>query len=318
MGAARRARTESAADAGRPGAAVSGLPRAGPPGHRHQAPEPIHEPMIPEPASSGQVVPLRRSGQWRKWRTPGDEHRGARRVDGGDDLGVAHRAAGLDERGHAGLEADVRRRPGTGRTRPRRRPAPASARRPQIARAFSTAWRAASTRLVWPEPRPISRPSRTSTIAFEVDAADEPPGEVEVAPLARPSGARRLTTCQLGRIVGRSCRAPSTSTAPPAVRIDAERVRRGGRAAVRAPAPGRRRAAGSASPRGSRGRSSSKPGRDDDLEERSASALGRRARRPAGSARRRRRTPRPGRRRAPRPTPRGASPARRRRTGSCA
>src|SRR5450756_1890359 len=33
--------------------------------------------------------------------------------------------------------------------------------------ALATAWRAASTRLVWPEPRPISIPSLTRTIAFE-------------------------------------------------------------------------------------------------------------------------------------------------------
>src|SRR6185503_9124927 len=33
--------------------------------------------------------------------------------------------------------------------------------------AFSTAWRQASTRLTCPEPRPISWPSRTRTIAFE-------------------------------------------------------------------------------------------------------------------------------------------------------
>ena len=37
-----------------------------------------------------------------------------------------------------------------------------------MACAFSTAWRAASTRLVCPDPIPISRRSRTSTIAFDV------------------------------------------------------------------------------------------------------------------------------------------------------
>ena len=66
------------------------------------------------------------------------------------------------------LRGRPRPRRGTDRTRPRRRPRRRARRRPAYARAFATAPRAASTRLVWPEPIPISRPSRTSTIAFDV------------------------------------------------------------------------------------------------------------------------------------------------------
>jgi hypothetical protein len=35
---------------------------------------------------------------------PGEDHRDARRVGGGDHFGVAHRAAGRDDRGRAGLD----------------------------------------------------------------------------------------------------------------------------------------------------------------------------------------------------------------------
>ncbi len=35
---------------------------------------------------------------------PGEDHRNPRRVGGGDYFGVAHRAAGLDDRGRAGLD----------------------------------------------------------------------------------------------------------------------------------------------------------------------------------------------------------------------
>ena len=106
--------------------------------------------------------------QWRKWRTPGHEHRRAGRVDGRDHLRVAHRAARLDERASRRRRGTPRPRRGTGRTHPRRRRPRVDASGPEIARAFSTAWRAASTRLVWPVPSPTSRPSRTRTIAFDV------------------------------------------------------------------------------------------------------------------------------------------------------
>ena len=120
---------------------------------------------------------------------------------------------------------------------------------PSIACALSTAWRAASTRDVWPEPRPTSRPSRTRTMAFEVDAADQPPGEVEVGrsrSVGRAAGGDRPGR----RVVRRRCPASSTRTAPPAVRIDPVGIERPGGGRPPAERPGRRRAAGSAWRRG--------------------------------------------------------------------
>ena len=49
----------------------------------------------------------------------GEQHRHAVLVAGGDRVGVADRAAGLDDRRHAGLRRRHRRCRGTGRTRPR-------------------------------------------------------------------------------------------------------------------------------------------------------------------------------------------------------
>ena len=80
----------------------------------------------------------------------GEDHRDAGRVGRRDDLVVAHRAAGLDDRGDARLDRRARGRRRTGRTRrrPARRPAASST------RAFSIARRTESTRLIWPAPMP--------------------------------------------------------------------------------------------------------------------------------------------------------------------
>ena len=132
-------------------------------------------------------------------------------------LGVVDRAAGLDEGRDAGLEADLDRVRERDRTRPRRRPRHAERRRPEIARAFSTACRAASTREVWPEPMPMSRPSRTRTIALEVT----PRTRRQARSRSRRSasvGARRVAICHVAGSSGAVSGAP-TRTAPPAVRI---------------------------------------------------------------------------------------------------
>ena len=85
--------------------------------------------------------------------------------DGRDHVLVAARAAGLDDRGRAGVERDLRAvgegEEGVGGERRRRVGSwPNSA-------AFSTAIRTASTRLIWPAPIPIVCRSLTRTIAFD-------------------------------------------------------------------------------------------------------------------------------------------------------
>ena len=116
---------------------------------------------------------------------------------------VAHRAAGLDEGRDPGRQADLDR-VGERVERVRRARGTASASAPEMARALSTACRAASTREVWPEPRPTSRPSRTSTIAFEVARTRR-----QARSRSRRSasvGARRVATVQVGRVVRRRVR----------------------------------------------------------------------------------------------------------------
>ena len=247
----------------------------------------------------------------------GHDHRGARRVHVGEHLGVAHRAAGLDDRRHAGVEQQPAGRPGTGRTRPRRRRrrvAPAS---PWNWRALSTAPRQASTRLTCPLPSPTSIPSRTRRIAFETTPRHRRQ--------ARSRSARsRSVGCALGddasrpRGRRRACRAPSRGPRRrPCGTSRADRARRAtrGRVAQRAvddEAEVRLRR------RGPRGRPSSKAGatttsRKIDVR-RSASV----AVHGAGDRHDARRTRTPGRPRGPPPTPRAASGARRRRTGWCA
>ena len=238
------------------------------------------------------------------------------------DLGVAHRAAGLDERGHAGVEEHlgavrereerVRRRDRAARRRPGRAGAPA----------FSTACRQASTRLIWPEPSPTSRPSRTSTIAFDDDAADEAPGEVEVGGLRRRSAARDVERRHVGRVVeARSSGAP-TRTAPPAVRTEPgsrpdraiRPCRRRRRPRLRVDDEAQVRLGGE-----DRERRGLERGRDDDLEEQ---ARERRSRASASTGRVSATTPPnaalgiAGERGVPGLEERRA--ARRRRTGSCA
>ncbi len=111
---------------------------------------------------------LTRRDQWRKWRTPVISIVASRWSAISITSRVANRPARLHERAHAGIEArldGVRER--DRRRRSRRRPRSVEP-VPSIACALATAWRAASTRDVWPLPMPMSRRSRTSTIAFDV------------------------------------------------------------------------------------------------------------------------------------------------------
>ena len=60
------------------------------------------------PATSGSFIAAGcRTPQCRKWRTPVKHHRDAALVGGGDHLVVAHRAAGLDHAGGAGVDHHV-------------------------------------------------------------------------------------------------------------------------------------------------------------------------------------------------------------------
>ena len=185
----------------------------------------------------------------------GHEHRPAGGIDGRDRVGVADRAAGLGEGRDAGREADLDR---VGEREERVRGAGGARRStsgPSIACALATAWRAASTREVWPLPIPTSRRSRTRTIAFEVTPRTSRQARSRSS-CSASVGARRVAQVQA---VGSSAAMSGvvTRTAPPAVRI--EPVGSGGPRA--ASSSGERlveeRRAGSASWRGSRGR----PGR---------------------------------------------------------
>ena len=95
----------------------------------------------------------------------GRDHRRAGGVDGGDDVLVAHRAGGLDDRRDPGVDRELgavgEREEGVGGER---RPASSAG---WESCAFSTAIRTASTRLICPAPIPIVAPPRASTIAFE-------------------------------------------------------------------------------------------------------------------------------------------------------
>ena len=96
----------------------------------------------------------------------GEDHRRAAASHRRDHLGVALRAAGLDDRASPPRRARAAGRRGTGRRRRRRATAPA--RSWPSSRAFSRAIRTASTRLIWPAPMPIVCRSLAITIAFEV------------------------------------------------------------------------------------------------------------------------------------------------------
>jgi len=75
---------DEAADAGRAGSALS---RAGPPGHRHQAPEPVHRRMMAEVVERGQV---RASGPGKEVGGPeSPDHRPAREFTGSRSPGDA-------------------------------------------------------------------------------------------------------------------------------------------------------------------------------------------------------------------------------------
>ena len=95
----------------------------------------------------------------------GRDHRRAGPIDGGDDLRVAHRAAGLDQardsrrQGQLGPVGEGEEGVGGERAAGEQ----VRLRRP----AFSTAIRTESTRLICPAPIPTVAPSRASTIAFE-------------------------------------------------------------------------------------------------------------------------------------------------------
>ena len=129
--------------------------------------------------------------QCRKWRTPVRTIVAPGVIGDGHDIGVAHRAAGLDEGRHAGRKTGLDARPGTGRTRRTHRRRPSS--RPGRAWRWPSRRPAARRRRgdVWPLPIPTSRRSRTSDDGVRGHAADEPPGEVEVALLLRRSGPPR-------------------------------------------------------------------------------------------------------------------------------
>ena len=139
------------------------------------------------------------------------------------------------------------------------------------------------------------------------DAADEAPREVEVRALAIVGWrARHDLPTRPGRRA--SVSGAVTRTAPPAVTDRAERIEAsgGGRPRV-VQASGRRRGGGSASSARISRASGSNAGATTTSRKIDVRAVGDVARRPAASARRRRRTPRPDRRRARRATPRGAS-----------
>ena len=128
----------------------------------------------------------------------GEDHRRAGIPHRGDHLVVALRAARLDDRRHPGVERELRARRRRGRTRRRR----ARRRRASwpCSRAFSTAIRTASTRLIWPAPMPIVCSSRASTIAFDVTCLTDAPREEQVAPVRLGRARRRRPPSRRGRL----------------------------------------------------------------------------------------------------------------------
>ena len=149
---------------------------------------------------------------------PGDEHGAIDGIDGGDRVGVAHRSAGLHEGPYAGGQADL---DGI-REREERVAGAGGPDRASTGRAWRGPWRrrraAASTRDVWPLPMPTRRPSRTSTMAFEVTPRTS--RQARSRSSCSPSvGARRVAHVH---VVGRSARMSGavTRTAPPTLRSD--------------------------------------------------------------------------------------------------
>ena len=92
----------------------------------------------------------------------GEHHREPELVGLLDHRFVAHRAAGLDDRGDAARPRPLRRRLRTGRTRRSR-----TRRRCARPAAFFAAISPDSTRFCWPAPMPTAWRSFTSTIAFD-------------------------------------------------------------------------------------------------------------------------------------------------------
>ena len=260
--------------------------------------------------------------QWRKWRRAVMSIAAPRAVGRGEDLRVAQRAAGLDDRRHAGVEQDLGtvgereervrrgdRAAGARRARGAARPSrpPAGRRRPGSP-APSRARRAGR------RGRARSRSRRRRGRGARRGRGRRPRGRV---------GAARGQREPLGRVVDRVVRRADEDRA--AGRSGPSRgSRRGcrpsgsGAVGVAGRGSGPRRGAGSASWRGPRAPPARTPGATTTSRKISVSAVRDVGASPAASTRRRRRTPRPGRPRARPATPRGASAARPRRTGSCA
>ena len=237
------------------------------------------------------------SAQWRKWRTPVTSIVAPAFVDCRDRpprRASSRRAGRTRSRRPRGRP---RRRRGTGRTRPRRRPRRAApprrgsrgpCRRPAARHRRATSGRS---------------PCRSAAVADEDDrvrrdAADEAPGEVEIAHARRRSGGASCTTCHAAGSSG-TVSGAVTRTAPPAVRIDAERIRRRGRASSaerrvddeaqvrlgrqdlergRARTPGRRRPRGRSTASAFGSRAVDRAGQRDDATERRDRVAGERRR----------------------------------------
>ena len=119
-----------------------------------------------------------------------DEHRSARVLDGGEDLGVTEGAAGLDDRGHAGLEQErgpVRKR--EERVRGRDGAAGAGGRVQPLC--FRDRLAAGVDAAHLPRAEPDELPVADEDDGVRDDAPDQPPGEIQVRPPRRPSGLAR-------------------------------------------------------------------------------------------------------------------------------
>ena len=223
----------------------------------------------------------------------GEDHREARGVGGGDHLVVAHRAAGLDHRGRAGLGGRRSARRGTERTRRTRRPSRRSSalRRPS-ASAASAALHAAIRAAVDPAHLPGADADRGAVLGVDDGVRLDVLGHASRRTAGRRSrcsvGARWVTTRSR---VARP-RAPSRvcTRKPPAT----GRGRQPGAAGIgqrRRPASRRRFFFA----REHRARLGVDLRRDHDLGEDLGDRLARSRRRAGGSARRCRRRPRAGR-----------------------
>ena len=135
---------------------------APPSGIRRRDPRGIRSRLVPEVAAAG------------------DDHHGAGLADRVEHLGVALRAARLDDRRDACLERDAAARRRTGRTRRRRaRPPRGSARARGPCRRRSAT---ASTRLIWPAPIPSVWPPAGDHDRVRGDVLGDRPREQEVVP----------------------------------------------------------------------------------------------------------------------------------------